>query len=51
MNRGDINAIQLGSWITFKVRSSSNLSIRSVDDSNVAEKAVMGTPRTFYPYS
>lgn len=51
MNRGDINAIQLGSWITFKLRSSTNLSIRSVDESNVSETAVMGSPRTFYPYS
>lgn len=50
INRGDVNAIQLGSWITFKLRSSTNLSIRSIDGSNLSEKGIFGRPRAWYPY-
>ena len=50
INRGDVNAIQLGSWITFKLRSSTNLSIRSIDESNINEKGIFGRPRAWYPY-
>lgn len=50
INRGDVNAVQLGSWITFKLRSSTNLSIRSVDESNINEKGIFGRPRAWYPY-
>lgn len=49
INRGDINAVKLGSWITIKVRSSYNLSIRSLDESYLGEKGVMGRARGFYP--
>ena len=49
INRGDINAVKLGSWITIKVRSSYNLSIRSLDESYLEEKGVMGRARGFYP--
>ena len=49
INRGDINAVKLGSWITIKVKSSYNLNIRSLDESHVNEKGVMGTSRGFYP--
>lgn len=49
INLGDINAVQLGQWITFTVRSSFNLSIRAVDDSNVDEAALTGVNRSFYP--
>ena len=49
INLGDVNAIQLGSWITFKICSSTNLSIRSVDHSNISEEALTGHGRTFYP--
>ena len=51
INRGDLNAVKLGTWITFRVRSSSNLCLRSVDQSYVAEAQIMGSPRSFYPYS
>lgn len=49
INRGDVNAIQLGSWITFKVCSSYNLSIRSLDPSYPTEEGLAGLKRGFYP--
>ena len=47
----DLNAVQMGSWITFKCRSSINYALRSVDHSYVSEEALMGAPRSFYPKS
>ena len=49
INLGDVNAIQLGSWFTLKVRSSTNLSIRSLDESHINEKSITGNARGFYP--
>ena len=49
INRGDVNAIQLGSWITFKVCSSYNLSIRSLNPSYPTEEGLTGLKRGFYP--
>ena len=49
INRGDINAIQLGSWITFTVRSNINLSMRNWDDSYPTEFGLTGLNRGFYP--
>lgn len=51
ISRSDINAVQIGSWITFKVRSSMNYALRSNDHSYVAEEALMGSARSFYPRS
>ena len=51
MNRADVNAVKLGTWTTIKVRSTTNLSIRSADESYVSESYLMGTPRSFYPLS
>ena len=51
INLGDVDAVKLGSWITFKFRSSTNLSIRSADYSNVTEVGINGIPRSFYPLS
>ena len=51
ISRSDINAVQIGSWITFKVRSAMNYALRSVDHSYVSEEALMGAPRSFYPRS
>ena len=51
ISRSDINAIMMGSWITFKLRSAINYALRSTDHSHVAEKALMGGPRSFYPRS
>ena len=49
INLGDVNAVQLGSWITIKLRSSTNLSIRSLDESHINERSITGNPRGFYP--
>ena len=51
ISRSDINAVQMGSWITFKVRSAFNYALRSEDHSFVSEEALMGSPRSFYPRS
>lgn len=51
ISRSDINAVQIGSWITIKVRSAMNYALRSVDHSYVSEEALMGSPRSFYPRS
>jgi len=51
ISRSDVNAVQLGSWITIKVRSGFNYALRSVDHSYVSEEAIMGSPRSFYPKS
>jgi hypothetical protein len=50
INSGDVNAVKLGMWITFKIRSSNNLNIRSTDGSYVDETAMSGSPRGYYPY-
>ena len=50
INRGDVNAVELGQWITFTIRSSRNLSIRALDISQVSEASLVGHPRTFYPH-
>ena len=49
INRGDVNAVQLGSWITLKVYSTYNLSIRSLDPSYPDEEALTGLQRGFFP--
>ena len=49
ISRSDLNAVQMGSWITFKVRSAMNYALRSQDHSFVAEEALMGAPRSYYP--
>lgn len=51
INRGDVNAVQLGIWVTFDVRSSRNLNVRTLDISNVTEMSIVGHPRTFYPHT
>lgn len=50
INLGDVNAVQLGMWVTFRVRSSNNLNIRTLDHSQVDEEAMTGHPRGYYPY-
>jgi hypothetical protein len=49
INLGDVNAVQLGLWLTFKLRSSYNLNIRTIDKSNVDEYLMCGNYRSFYP--
>lgn len=50
INLGDVNAVQLGLWLTFKVRSSYNLNIRTIDKSHVDEALMSGNYRSFYPH-
>lgn len=49
INLGDVNAVQLGLWLTFQLRSSYNLNIRTIDKSNVDEYLMCGNYRSFYP--
>ncbi len=49
INLGDVNAVQLGLWVTFQLRSSYNLNIRTVDKSNIDEYLMCGNYRSFYP--
>ena len=49
INRGDLNAVPLGTWLSYKCMSSYNLGLRSEDRSYVEETALMGNPRSFYP--
>jgi hypothetical protein len=49
INRGDVNAVQLGSWITIKLRTTINLALRSLDTSQIEEKGIYGNPRGWYP--
>ena len=49
INLGDVNAVQLGMWLTFTLRSSYNLNIRTIDKSNVDEYIMCGNYRSFYP--
>ena len=50
INLGDVNAVPLGMWVTFRVRSSNNLNVRTLDGSNVSETAMSGHEKGFYPY-
>ena len=49
INLGDVNAIQMGLWLTFWLRSSYNLNVRTIDKSNVDEYLMCGNYRSFYP--
>lgn len=49
INLGDVNAVQLGMYVTLTVRSSMNLSIRAIDESMVDEAALFGHNRGFFP--
>ena len=49
INRGDVNAVKIGHWVTFKVMSNFNLSMRSVDETHIDEIALTHKGRTFYP--
>ena len=49
VNRGDVNAVKIGHWVTIKVCSNVNLSLRSVDHSWASEEGITNKPRAFYP--
>ena len=50
INLGDVNAVPLGMWLTFQLRSSNNLNIRTLDGSNVDETAMVGHPKGYFPH-
>ena len=50
INLGDVNAVQLGMFVTLRVRSNINLNIRATDRSIVDEVSLYGHERGFYPY-
>ena len=49
INRGDLNAVPMGMWITYKCLSNRNLGLRAEDHNYPDEEALMGNPRSFYP--
>lgn len=49
INVSDLNAVPLGMWASYKCLSSYNLGLRSDDDSDSAEMALLGVPKSFYP--
>ena len=49
INLGDVNAVRMGLWLTFQLRSSYNLNIRTIDKSNVDEYIMCGNYRSHYP--
>ena len=49
INLGDVNAVQIGLWLTFQLRSSYNLNIRTIDKSNIDEYLMCGNYRSYYP--
>ena len=51
VNLSDLNAIDLGYWVTFPCLSSYNLGLRALDRFHVDEMALFGAPRSFYPLS
>ena len=50
INLGDVNAVRLGMYVTLVVRSTMNLNIRALDDSQTDETALFGHERGFYPF-
>jgi len=49
INRPDVNAVPLGHWVTFKICSNINLSLRDLDYSRPMEEAVHRQKRGFFP--
>lgn len=49
LNRPDINAVGLGHWVTFKICSNVNLSMRDIDFTQPSEEAVFKMKRSFFP--
>lgn len=49
VNRGDVNAVPLGMWITFKCYTSRNLAMRDWDANRPTEEALIGHKRAYYP--
>lgn len=50
INTLDLNAVKMGMWVTFRLRSSNNLNIRTLDYSYPDEAFMTSHPRGYYPY-
>lgn len=50
INKADVDAVPIGSWMTYKCMSNFNLGLRCVDPFQIEEQALMGNPRGFYPF-
>lgn len=51
INRGDLNAVRMGTYITIKCYTSYNIAMRDWDGSYPGEEALTGNKRSFYPLS
>ena len=51
INRGDLNAVRVGTYITIKCYTSTNVGLRDWDGSFPSEDALTGNKRSFYPLS
>ena len=49
INKADIDAVPIGTWMTYKCMSNFNLGLRCIDPFQIEEQALMGNPRSFYP--
>lgn len=49
VNISDLNAVDLGYWVSYPCLSTYNLGLRSVDTFNTTEMSLLGQPRSFYP--
>lgn len=49
INKGDLNAVPLGTWVTFTCLSNVNLAMRDVDMTIPGEASLFNKPRGFYP--
>jgi len=49
INRPDVNAVDLGHWVTFKVCSNINLAMRDLDYTRPEEEALHRQKRGFFP--
>jgi hypothetical protein len=49
INRGDVNSVKLGTYITFRCYSSMNLAMRDWDRGFPSEESLTGNKRGFYP--
>lgn len=49
INRGDVNAVEIGHWATFKCLANINISLRDVDNNYYNELGLTGRPRAFHP--
>lgn len=49
INRGDVNAVKMGHWATFKLCSNINFAYRAIDESHSSEFALTGKARGFFP--